>query len=393
MGSSLVQWALAQFFFCLNLAGVVTYAVTASSLQATLKLTTGQIGTLGGAYFMAYALSQLLLGSSLGALPARLLLGITALISASGALLLSFAGSFEIALIARLLMGIGFGTAMVGVVFVVAQRYSKKFAFMVNLSQSVANAVGAALGLLAPLPLLQNFRTPFLLTAILLVVNGVLLLLFMQEGKDESTSGEERPLSLGQKLSTIVSNGQFWLGTIYFTGLFGAFLAYADLWNIKFQMDVFGLSSSVAPIVNASAATGLTIGCVVTGAWANRIGYLLPARVCGWLSLVFILVLYSAPLGQPRAIPLMACLGFTLGAAPLGLAVMNAHVPARAQSLASPILLTVVFLGGGVLMSGVGMNLASLPASAFSTYQAGLKWFIVPIAMAAVSSLFMKPQR
>ena len=74
-----IQWLVPQMFFCLNLAGVVVYAVTSSSLGSALKLSSAQVAGLGGAYFIAYALSQLLLGSSLGALPARYLLGITAL--------------------------------------------------------------------------------------------------------------------------------------------------------------------------------------------------------------------------------------------------------------------------------------------------------------------------
>ena len=101
-------------------------------------------------------------------------------------------------------------------------------------------------------------------------------------------------------------------------------------------------------------------------------------------------ILYSRPL-PGLAIPLMILLGFFMGAAPLGLAVMNAHVPTRLQALASPILLTVAFLGGGILMSSIGSSLASLPAHSFETYRAGLKWFLVPIAIAAVSSIMMKP--
>jgi MFS family permease len=391
MSTQLIQWLLPQLFFCLNLGGVIVYAVTASSLESGLKLSTAQVGSLGGAYFIAYAISQLLLGSSLGAVSPRLLLGVTALISAGGAFLLSVAHSFEMAMLARLLMGIGFGTAMVGVVYVVGQLFSNKFAFMVNLSQSIANAVGAIIGLLAPLPLLQNFRLPFLVTALLLLVNGVLMLLFIKDGSRSTEQATERP-GLGHQLSTILGNGQFWIGTIYFTGLFASFLAYADLWNIKFQTDVFGSSSSMAAMINSGVAWGLTIGGVVTGIWANRVGILIPARICAWMSLILMGILYIKPL-PGLAIPLMVLLGFFMGAAPLGLAVMNAHIPEKFQALASPILLTVVFLGGGLLMSNVGTSLAGLPAHAFSTYRAGLNWFLVPIAIAAVASLMIKPGR
>jgi MFS family permease len=394
MSAKLIQWLLPQLFFCLNLAGVVIYAVTSSSLGADLKLSSAQIGGLGGAYFIAYAVSQLLLGSSLGSFSPKLLLGITALISAGGAFLLSVAQSYEMAMAARLLMGIGFGTAMVGVIYVIGQLYNNKFAFMVNLSQSIANAVGAALGSLASLPLLQNFRLPFVITATLLLINGILMLIFIsdgQKGTDQSLASEAQT-SLSDKLVTILGNGQFWIGTIYFTGLFASFLAYADLWNIKFQTDIFGDSSSTAAMINSGVAWGLTIGALVTGIWANKAGFLIPARICAWMSLILMGILYVKPL-PGVAIPLMVLLGFFMGAAPLGLAAMNAHIPEKMQSLASPILLTVVFLGGGLLMSNVGGSLASLPTQAFSTYQTGLNWFLVPIAIAAVASLMMKPGR
>lgn len=308
--------------------------------------------------------------------------------------MMSLAQSFEMALMARLLMGIGFGTAMVGVVYFVGVLFSNKFAFMLNLSQSIANGVGALLGLLAPLPILQNFRLSFLVTALLLIANGILILLFIKDGSstNDQKPGAPEAVALSSQLGAIFRNGQFWIGTIYFTGLFSSFLAYADLWNIKFQTDVFGSASSMAAMINSGVAWGLTIGGIVTGIWANKTGFVKPARICAWVSLILMTILYTKPLAG-LAVPLMIALGFFMGAAPLGLAVMNAHVPERYQALASPILLTVAFLGGGLLMSSVGTSLAGLPIHAFSTYRAGMNWFIVPIAVAAVASLMIKPTR
>ena len=385
-----VQWLLPQMFFCLNLAAVVVYAVTSNSLETNLNLTSAQIGGLGGAYFIAYALSQLFLGSSLGALPAKYLVGITALVSAAGSFLLSAAENYEMVFVARILMGIGFGTAMVGVIYAIGKYFTNKFAFMVNLSQSAANAVGAAIGTLASIPLLQNFRLPFLVTGCLLVVNGVMLLLITSN--DEKNSANERSAGLANQLVDIAANSQFWIGTIYFTGLFATFLAYADLWNIKFQMDIFNQNSIDAAMINSGVAWGCTLGALISGIWATRVGFLIPARICAWMSLILMGIMYIQPLAG-LAVPLMVLLGFFMGAAPLGLASMNAHVPGKSQSIASAILLTVVFLVGGLLMSSVGMSLANLPSYAFETYRVGLNWFLVPIAIAAVASLFMKPSR
>jgi len=398
INSRYVQWLLVQGFFTLNLIGVVVYTFTASSLGSTLKLNSIQISTIGGSYFVAYAISQLLLGSSLKIWSPRLMLGLTAITSGIGSLILSGANSYEQVFVARLLMALGFGTAMVGVVHVVSQRFNRNFAFMVNLSQGLANAAQTALALMAALPFLQTFRTPFAVTGGLLVINGILLLLFFREPETVAAANNietenNRPLSFQDQLYAIASNGQFWIGAVYFTGLFATYIAFADLWNIKFQHDVFMHSESVATYMNASVQGGLAIGGIASGIWANRSGFVLPARSLAWLSLLVMLLLYSVPLPQITAVVLLLLLGLTLGAAPLGLAVMNAHVPLQAQNLATPILLTIVFVVAGLLMPAIGIDLAALPISSFDTYRHGLNWFLVPIATAGVASLLMKPGR
>jgi len=398
INSRYVQWLLVQGFFTLNLIGVVVYTFTASSLGSTLKLNSIQISTIGGSYFVAYAISQLLLGSSLKIWSPRLMLGLTAITSGIGSLILSGANSYEQVFVARLLMALGFGTAMVGVVHVVSQRFNRNFAFMVNLSQGLANAAQTALALMAALPFLQTFRTPFAVTGGLLAINGILLLLFFREPETVAAANNietenNRPLSFQDQLYAIASNGQFWIGAVYFTGLFATYIAFADLWNIKFQHDVFMHSESVATYMNASVQGGLAIGGIASGIWANRSGFVLPARSLAWLSLLVMLLLYSVPLPQITAVVLLLLLGLTLGAAPLGLAVMNAHVPLQAQNLATPILLTIVFVVAGLLMPAIGIDLAALPISSFDTYRHGLNWFLVPIATAGVASLLMKPGR
>ena len=378
-------------FFCLNIVGAAGYAVTSSSVAAGLKLNTAQLGSLGGAYLISYAVSQLILGAAMDAISPRMLLGVTALISAVGAFLLSVATNFEMALIARILMGFGFGTAMVGVVYVVSKQFSDRYAFMVNLSQSLANAAGATFGSIASLPVMQNFRGPFFATSILLAINAILIFLFIKD--DNSEKSESSPSeSLAIQLKTILSNGQYWLGTLYFTGLFSAFLAYSDLWDIRFQIDVFGHQTAVAAMLNSGMIWGLTVGGVLIGLWANKVGYLLPARICSLTALIMLIILYSRPLPNVFIVPLII-LGVTMGSAPLGLAVANAHLPVKMQTLGSPILLTVVFVAGGLLMSQIGVTLAAMTQHNFDYYRAGMNWLIIPVAIAFTSSLFIKEKR
>lgn len=390
-----MQWAIAQLFFCLNMAGVMAYAISLPSLMGDLKLSTSQVGSLGGIYFVVYALSQLLLGSLFGRVPARLLLGGSALVASLGALSMATAQGFLMVLAARVLMGIGFGAAFVGVIYVVNQRFPARFPVMTNVSQSAANMVGAALGLLsASLPFLGNFRISFFAVCVLLLLNGLFLLSALKDQPAQAATGDARePDSLPRILATILRSGQFWLATLFFAGLFASFLAYADLWNIQFQSKTFGSSDAMAPVVNSTVAWGLVVGGVVTGWWADRVGFLLPARVSSWASLVLLIVLQTGRLPLDFAIVLMGLLGFFMGCAPLGLSAMKAHLPPSAVAMGSSILLSVVFLSGGLLTPAVGMSIAALPMASFGTYQLAMRWFIVFTAVSAVSSLLLRPGR
>ena len=62
--------------------------------------------------------------------------------------------------------------------------------------------------------------------------------------------------------------------------------------------------------------------------------------------------------------------------------------------VASPLLLTFVFMGAGALMSLVGGELSGDAVRSFSLYQDAMTAFIVPVAMAvALGVLIRSPSR
>ena len=116
-----------------------------------------------------------------------------------------------------------------------------------------------------------------------------------------------------------LSSVPFWIGTLYFMGLFSCFLALEDLWNIRFQVDVFAYQANLATSINAMPVSGLTIGGVLSGLWAERCGLERPARLFSILALLMMAVLLSVQLSQEVAFVVFFVLGLGLGAAPLGL--------------------------------------------------------------------------
>ena len=389
-----MKWLVVQAFFCMNLVCVIGYAISAGGFASSLGLNEAQLGLAGGTYFFAYSFSQLFLGILLTRIPLRVLMVLTALISAAGAWVMATADSFPQLLLARFLLGIGFGTAFVGVVEVISSVYSRRFPLMLNISQSCANGAGALIGVFAFLPWVSNPSRLFGLSAVVLFGLSVLMFLLLSSpSQDSGTLPSTVPSwsEIGRSFVLCVQSPRFWVGTLYFVGLFACFLALEDLWNIRFQVDVFDETSRLAASMNSVLVCGLTIGGVISGLWAARSGLAIPSRVFSALALITMIWLFSAWLDNALTFTAMFVLGLGLGAAPLGLSFVRQELPEQAAAVAAPLLLTFVFVGGGLLMSLVGDDLSGVSRMTFQTYQQSMRFFIVPVAVAAALSLLIRP--
>ncbi|EHA63360.1 hypothetical protein [Synechococcus sp. WH 8016] len=100
-------------------------------------------------------------------------------------------------------------------------------------------------------------------------------------------------------------------------------------------------------------------------------------------------LLFSVPLSSSQAFLASFVLGLGLGAAPLVLSFVRQELPQQAAVVASPLLLTFVFVVGGLLMSLVGDDLFGVSRLTFQTYQQSMRLFIMPVAVATVLSLLI----
>lgn len=402
--SNILSWGCGQIFFVLSVLVAVVFAILSDEILQKLHLTESDLGLLGGVFFVAYALSQLVLGIVISRFPARLVLGPTALLAAVGTFLFSVSHGLAAAVIARGLMGVGLGSTFVGVIYLVGRRYGSRFAFMSALSQSLANVGAAALAILSAfLPILVDFRLPFLLLAVLFVASAALILLFVDD-VPEADSGSAP--SLLEALKIALSSTQFWAATVFYCGTFGTLLAFADLWNIQFQMNFFAHSVQQSAVTNSMIPLGVTVGGLVAGAWAGKIGFVLPARLFTALVVLCFLVLLLVPLPLFGAGAVMFIIGCGFGSSTLGLAAIHQHLPPSAAPLATSLAVTAACIFGGIIQPLVGSAIGSPHRATellalvhtdnpdFGTYQRGLLWLLASIVAAVIASfLFRSPAK
>ncbi len=400
-----IRWGATQLFFALSVLCSVTFAITSPSLLGSLGLAEAQLGELGGAYVTAYSVGLLLLGALMSTIATRLLLGGSALVAALGTLSLAYAHSFAGALLGMVLMGIGLSTAFVGVITAVGREFPRNFAFMAALSNAITNLCSALLAIgSAMVPILAGFRSPFRVLSLLLLATATLLVFVLQEPErprgreaeppqDRATlRASELPAAIGRILRT----PPFWYVSLCFGGLFGSFLAFADLWNIPYQMRVFGHPIQQASLLNSAFPLGMVAGSLVGGTWARRAGFLRPVRGFALLTLGVEGLLYAEVLPAAGAGVAFFLVGFGSSASSLALAALPEHLEGALVPIATTLVMTLAYLLSALvqvlagLPGGAGMPGGGAGITSFSAYRGSIGIVVVPVAIAAVSAFLLR---
>lgn len=395
------RWGIAQLFFVLSVLCNISFAISSPNLLSSLALKEAQLGELGGIYFASFSIALLILGGLMSTIQPRLLLGGSAVMAAIGALTLAAANGFVGALIAMLLMGVGLSTAFVGVITYVGKEFPQNFAFMAALSNAITNLCSALLAITSSMvPILAGFRAPFRLLALLLLLTGGLLFVVLRERKSSSDSSSNRagrspPVTLSAAalpaaIGRILTTPQFWYVALYFGGLFGSFLAYADLWNIPYQLKVFGHTIQHASLLNSAFPIGMTVGSLIGGAWANRAGFLVPIRVFAIVALVTEALLFGNTLPEAGAGFAFFLVGIGCSAASLALAALPEHLEAVLVPIATSFVMTFTYLLSALIQVLAGQPGGKAGITSFTNYQASFAVIVVPVVIAAVTSFLIR---
>ncbi|MGA2053153.1 MAG: MFS transporter [Opitutales bacterium] len=397
-----LSWAVGEVFFVFSVLEAVAFAILSDEIAGKLKLTESDLGLLSGVFFVTYAVSQLGFGILIGRVPARLVLGGTALLAAAGTFIFSLSDGLTAALIGRVMMGIGLSSTFVGVIYLVGRGYGKNFAFMSSLSQSLANMSAAGLAITSAFyPILADFRLPFEVLTGLFVLSAVLVFTLVGGQAPSATMEVKPPLSAAFKEA--LASGQFWAALVYYAGTFGTLLAFADLWDIQFQMNFFGHTVQQSAVMNSMIPLGVTVGGLAAGAWATKSGFVRPAQVFVLLVLGCFLTLLLFPLSLATAGALMFVIGCGFSSSTLGLTALQQHLSPQTTPLATSLVVTGACIFGGVVQPLVGAaigapvrsgELIALVQSAnpdFGTYQRGIVWLLASVVFAVVASWFFRP--
>ncbi|BCS52202.1 MFS transporter [Geobacter sp. SVR] len=305
----------------------VSLAVVAADISRDLRLSPQQLGALAGILFYVYAAAQIPLGPMIDRLGGRLVISASGLLTATGGILFSQADTLPAAMAARVLIGIGTASVLMGTFTIFSHWYSKQefgriSGFMVAVG-NLGNLAGTAPLALAVAAV--GWRSSFLAIGVVQVLVTVLVYTIVRDrppsspGAAPSHPAPSPPGGVKEGLFSawgeILGNRDFWLlgGVAFFW--YGNYLALQGLWGGPYLMEVLGLSRSAAGRTLMFTSLGFISGSMMIDTVARTVFRSLKKTLLA--GQLLLLIPMSSFLGPAESLPqpLLGVLFFATGMA------------------------------------------------------------------------------
>ena len=225
-------------YFISNLLRAIT-ATIAPELVSEFNLTSGELGLLGGAYFLGFASIQIPLGYLLDSKGPRKIVSYFLILTIIGLVLFSLAQNLMMLLISRILIGMGVGACLMGPLTAYRIWFQDETQQRANSWMLMVGAIGmlsSSLPVQYFLPVI-GWRAIFLSLAVLTLLCIILIIIFIPAWHLKNITNEKLNES---ELSTVWKNPLFL--SLVPMGLFtyGGFFAIQTLWAGPWMIRVAG---------------------------------------------------------------------------------------------------------------------------------------------------------
>jgi MFS family permease len=222
-------------YFISTLLRAIT-ATISPELVSEFNLTSGELGLLGGGYFLGFASVQIPLGYLLDSKGPRKIVSYFLSLSIVGLILFATAQNLTMLLISRILIGIGVGACLMGPLTAYRIWFQDETQQRTNSWMLMVGAIGmlsSSLPVQYFLPLV-GWRVIFLFLALLTFVCISLIIIFIPKWQSKSIGNKNLNES---KLSTVWKNPLFKslvpMGFFSYGGLFAIQTLWAGPWMIR----------------------------------------------------------------------------------------------------------------------------------------------------------------
>lgn len=265
-GVALAVWGTALVAYVIAVTGRTSLGVAGLAAAERFDVGASVLSLFVVIQLAVYAGAQIPVGIALDRVGSRRLIAGGALVLAAGQLLLALADSLPLALVARVLIGLGDATAFVSVLRLVPAWFPARRVPVLTQLTGIIGQTGQIISAVPFLALLGvvGWTPAFVSLAAAGVLVAVLVALVVRDAPagQVSTGRERRPG--GAPLSAAFREPGAWLG--FFTHFLGLFPVntFMLLWGVPYMTEGLGYGAATASaVLTVSALSGVLIGPVM----------------------------------------------------------------------------------------------------------------------------------
>ncbi|KTD62510.1 MFS transporter [Legionella spiritensis] len=231
-----LNWATATIYVFFQFFLQATAGLMAARWRIDFELTRTQVGSLSGAFFVAYVLMQIPVGLAYDRFGARKILISASVLLCVGIFGLGLSQEYWQAYLARLVMGCGSAFGFVGMLYVTSSWFSNRhFTMLVGISETLA-LMGVALGEVGMAWLITHYGwriTMYMAGGCALILTVVVVFIIRDPVKNIPVEVNEW-VPLGRAFKKVIRNRQVWLAGLYGFAMISIINVVANLWGIPF---------------------------------------------------------------------------------------------------------------------------------------------------------------
>ena len=401
-----VIWSCFAFAFFLSFFHRIAPAVIVDHLMKDFNIGATMVGMLFSVYFYIYLIMQIPTGLLADTIGPRTTVIIGSIVTACGSFIFALSNDFTIAVIGRLLVGLGVSVAFICTLKVQSIWFnSKDFAMLMG----VLTLVGTIASICATTPLALlleyfNWRQIFFAVGILSFISSLLLFFtYSKLPRSYLKVIKNNQIPFAKSILLVWSNYQTWLCCLIHFAFLGTFITFVGLWGIPYFMQVYDFDRILAANFMIICSISYSIGAFFYASLSERI---LMARKLPLILSAFIFVIFTIPIsfwigGKAPIFIIMSAfiiISFLSSANIICFAIAKESNPESASGLA------MASANGGILCAAllqplVGLILDNMwQGDIFQgvriyqpvAYQMGFLPFLIVGIMAFIASLFIK---
>lgn len=257
-------------------------AVIALDIQASFGIGGALLGLLGSAYFYSYAFMQLPTGLMADSWGPRKTVAVFFVLAGIGSILMGIAPNLPLAIVGRILVGVGVSTVFVCNFKLLSEWFSiRQFVIMGGVFMTMGG-VGALISSapLAWISTMIGWRMTLVLVGSVTLLMAILVAVFVRNRPSEKglppiteAHGETlEAIGLIKGLKMVTLSPRFWPIAVWAFCVVGLSFAVGGLWGGPYLMRVYGMSKTAAGGVLSTFAFALIMGSPLLGWVANRFG-------------------------------------------------------------------------------------------------------------------------